>query len=48
VLGGFGLWGSGSRVSEEKNVSMWARGHSSAILAKNVAAFCPCLKSLPE
>jgi hypothetical protein len=31
-------------VSEEKNF----RDHSCDILVKNVAAFCPCLKSLPE
>ena len=35
-------------VSMEKNFSMWPRGHFCAILVKNVATFCPCLKSLPE
>ena len=35
-------------VSQEKNISMWLRDCSCDILAKNVAAFCPCLKSLPE
>ena len=29
----------------EKNFSMWPRG---CILVRNVAAFCPYLKSLPE
>ena len=35
-------------VSEEKNFSMWPRDCSCDILVKNVTAFCPCLKSLPE
>jgi hypothetical protein len=35
-------------VSEEKNFSMWPRDCSCAILVSNVAAFCLCLKSLPE
>ena len=35
-------------VSEEKNFSMQPRGCFSGILVKNLAAFCPCLKSLPE
>ena len=35
-------------ISEEKNFSMWPRDCSCDILVKNVAAFCPCLKSLPE
>ena len=32
----------------EKNVSMLPRNHSWDVLVKNVAAFCPCPKSLPE
>ena len=32
----------------EKNFSMLPRDHSCEILVINVAAFCPCLKSLPE
>ena len=35
-------------VSEEKNVSMWPRNCSCNILMKNVDAFCPFIKSLPE
>lgn len=35
-------------VSEEKHFNMWSRDHSYGIVVKNVAAFCPCLKSLPE
>ena len=35
-------------VSEEKNFSMLPRDCSSYIVKKNVTAFCPCLKSLPE
>ena len=32
----------------EKNFSMRLRGCFCGILVKNVAALCPCLKSLPE
>ena len=35
-------------LSVEKNVSMWSRDYFCGILVKNVAAFCLCLKSLPE
>ena len=35
-------------VSGEKNLSLRPRDCSCDILAKNVAAFCPCLKSQPE
>ena len=35
-------------VSEEKDFSMWPRDCSCGILMKNVAAFCPYLKSLSE
>lgn len=35
-------------VSEENNNSNWVGAHSCAILAKNVAAFCPCPKNLPK
>ena len=34
-------------VSEEKNFSMWPRDCSCDNLVKNIAAFCPCLNSLP-
>ena len=34
--------------SEEKTFSMLSRDPPCDILVKNVAAFCPCLKSLPE
>ena len=35
-------------VSEEKDCSMLPRDLSCDILVKNVSAFPPCLKSLPE
>lgn len=35
-------------VSEKKNFSMWPIDCSCDILAKNVPAFCPFLKFLPE
>ena len=35
-------------VSEGKNISKWPRDFSCDIWAKNVVAFCPCLKELPE
>jgi hypothetical protein len=35
-------------VSEEKNFSMWPSDCTCDILMTNVAAFCPCLNSLPE
>lgn len=35
-------------VSVGKNFSMWPRDCFCDILVKNVAAFCPCLNSLPE
>jgi hypothetical protein len=35
-------------VSVAKNFSMWPRDCFCNILVKFVAAFCPCLKSLPE
>ena len=35
------------KVSEE-NINKWPRDNSYNILVKNVAAFCPCLKSLPK
>ena len=31
-----------------ENFNMWPRDCFCGILVKNVAAFCPCLKSLPE
>jgi hypothetical protein len=34
--------------SMEKNFSMWPRDCFCGILMKNVAAFCPCSKSVPE
>ena len=36
------------KVSVKKNFSMWPRDCFCGILVKNVSAFCPCLKSLPE
>ena len=35
-------------ISKEKNFRMWHKDCFSGILMKNVATFCPCLKSLPE
>jgi hypothetical protein len=35
-------------VSAEKIFSMCPRDCFCSILVKNIAAFCPCLKSLPE
>jgi hypothetical protein len=35
-------------VSEENNFNTWPKDCYCDILVKNVAAFCPCLKSLPE
>ena len=35
-------------VSKEKNFRMWHKDCFCGILVKNVATFCPCLKSLPE
>ena len=32
----------------KKNFSMWHKDCFCGILVKNVATFCPCLKSLPE
>jgi hypothetical protein len=34
--------------SETKNISKQPRYHSHGILTKNVTAFCPCPKNLPE
>jgi hypothetical protein len=35
-------------ISKEKNFIMWHKDYFYGILVKNVATFCPCLKSLPE
>jgi hypothetical protein len=35
-------------ISKEKNFRMWHIDWFCGILVKNVATFCPCLKSLPE
>lgn len=35
-------------LSEEKYINKWSKDHASDILAKNVVAFGPCLKNLPE
>jgi hypothetical protein len=35
-------------VSVEKNFSVWPGDYFCVILVKNVAAFCPCPKNLPE
>jgi hypothetical protein len=35
-------------ISKEKNFRMWHKDWFCGILLKNVATFCPCLKSLSE
>jgi hypothetical protein len=35
-------------ISKEKNFRMWHKDCFCGILVKNVATFCPCLKSLSE
>ena len=40
--------GLAQEVSEEKSFNMLPRGHYWDILMTNVAAFCHCLKSVPE
>jgi hypothetical protein len=35
-------------ISKEKNFRMWHKDYFCGILVKNVATFCPCLKSLSE
>jgi hypothetical protein len=45
--GNFNCGGLAQQVSEEKNFSMWHRDCSCDNLVKNIAAFCPCLNSLP-
>jgi hypothetical protein len=35
-------------ISKEKNFRMWYKDWFCGILVKNVATFCPCLKSFPE
>ena len=35
-------------ISVKKNFSMWPRDYFCSILVSDVAAFCLCLKSLPE
>jgi hypothetical protein len=37
-----------AQEDSEKNFSMWPRDCSCEILTKNMAAFCPFQKSLPE
>ena len=46
--GNLNCWGLAQEFSEEKNLSILPRDHSCDILVMNVAAFCPCLKSLSE
>lgn len=44
------MWTTGGSydVSEGNNTSNQARNYAYDTLAKNVAAFCPCPKNLPE
>jgi len=37
-----------STYLEEKNINKWPRDHSHDNLAKNVTAFCPSSRNLPE
>ena len=46
--GNLNCWGLAQEFSEEKNLSILPRDHSCDILVMNVAAFCPCLKSVSE
>ena len=41
-------WELTENVSEEKNFNRLTRDRPCDILVKKEAAFCPCLKSLPE
>ena len=36
------------KISKEKNFRMWHKDCFCGIVVKNVATFCPCMKSLPE
>lgn len=40
--------GSYDEVSDGNNISNWVRNYAYDSLTKNVSAFCPCLKNLPE
>lgn len=40
--------GTAQGIFTEKSISNWARDHSSDILPKKVAAFCPYCKTQPE
>ena len=42
------FWCPTQEFSKEKNMTMWPRDCSCDILVKNVPAFCPFLKRLPE
>ena len=50
VKSNFNRWGgvAGSRGSRGKDFSVLPKNHSCDNLVKNVAAFYPCLKSLPK
>lgn len=48
VEGNLNYGGQDQEVSEGKNFSKWPISHSCGILTRNIATFCPCLKSLPE
>ena len=41
-------WRLAPDILEQKNLNMFPRDHYRNVLVKNVASFCPCLKSLPE
>lgn len=40
--------GQAQEVSKGNDISNWATDHSCEILAKEVAAFCPCMKNLSK
>jgi hypothetical protein len=48
VEGNLNCGGLDQEVSEEKSFSLLPRDCSCDIFVMNVAALCPCLKSLPE
>lgn len=42
------LLGGLAQTASEKSFNMWPRDRSCDVLVKNVGAFCPCPKILPE
>lgn len=49
LLGGnAGSGGLAQDISEENNITNWARDKSCNTLVKNMTVFCHCFKSFPE